>query len=645
MLIVAESQIFRLDQFHTPYRYTSLYLQHGQNEKDMIKDILQAADRNKVKVFTFIKTPTDKYTSIKLYGTPNFQQHINQELNIYDKHYKSLFLGDIHFSLYSLEAIQNLKDIHDFYIIGGKEQSDQFKTELINIYAGNFPQEGYQNEDAQYTVFAIWILLIGITLLFTYYDAIHQKKENLIRVSMGEKLSSIIIRNIASDTIVYTLMFLFIFILLNRITSISYQFTESLLCIAILLVLNAMVYVSLRTSHIKQVFSNTNSSSRKLLALNYGLKAITVIVTISVISSNLVLVHDSYQLYRQKPFFEKNAQFSYIYTQYRPYMDQNGNANAMFEESELLQSKFYSQHFSKTKATLISVVHSPLSTTRSAVMTNQNARDYLANRIQEFNSEPMDHDVYFLLPQSLSDNNQIVEELKQEFTFFENTDLQERQYKVIYYQNHVDITAINENKNYGSEWLENPIIIYNNISPESQPLNIGPHRANYIREIMYDITDEEFNRFLQKHDLTEANAVISKTNVMDKFNDSWNAAKKILYINLVFSILVLILEFMIITSIIKLEYEVNAIELSIRKVLGYSIWENHRKIILITFITTILSTAIAVAISIFLKLNISGYLASAGAVIMILEIIVIIRKIRKIEKAKIQLILKGGNVT
>ncbi|QCT02891.1 hypothetical protein E6C60_2176 [Paenibacillus algicola] len=338
MVIVAESQIFRLDQFHSPYRYTSLYLQYGQDEKEMVQDILRAADRNNVKVFTYIKTPTGNYDSIKLYGTPNYQQHLKFELSIYDKHYKSLFVGDIHFSFHSLEEIQGFKDVHDFYIIGGKDEADQFKSELINTYAGNFPREGYQNRDAQFTVFAIWGLVAGIVLLLTYYDVLRQRKENLIRISMGERVSTILIKNIVSDTLVFALMFSIIFIGLNRLTSITHQFTESLLCIAVLLFLNGSVYLSLRTTHIKQAFSNTSSNTRRLLTLNYVFKAFTVIVTIAIISSNLVMIHDSYQLYKQKPFFEKHAQFSYIYIQYRPYVDQNGTAHAMFEESELLQS-------------------------------------------------------------------------------------------------------------------------------------------------------------------------------------------------------------------------------------------------------------------------------------------------------------------
>ncbi|WP_138225852.1 DUF1430 domain-containing protein [Paenibacillus algicola] len=286
-----------------------------------------------------------------------------------------------------------------------------------------------------------------------------------------------------------------------------------------------------------------------------------------------------------------------------------------------------------------------MSTSHPAVMANRNTWSYLSDQMDPLKSEPLEHDYYFILPADLLNDSRIIEELKQEYLFFENKGIQENQYKVIYYDKKAYVTAINENNNYGSERLENPVIMYDNTVPESQPLHVSPHRANYIREVMYDITDEAFDQFLVKHQLTESNAILSKTNVMDKFNNQWNAAKKILYINLVFSLLVLILEFMIILSLIKLEYEANAIELSVKKVLGFSVWEKHRKMILITLITTILGTASAAAITMLMNYHLVGYLAAAGAVIMMLELIVIFSNIKRIEKANIQRILKGGNVT
>lgn len=95
-----------------------------------------------------------------------------------------------------------------------------------------------------------------------------------------------------------------------------------------------------------------------------------------------------------------------------------------------------------------------------------------------------------------------------------------------------------------------------------------PNRATFLSEILYAMTDEEFNQFASRHQLTDTNALFSKTNALQKYNESWTTAKQLLYINTIFTVLVLLLEGLIITSIIKLEYQVNALVL----VLLFSIW-------------------------------------------------------------------------
>lgn len=641
VLIIGESHIFHLDNFYTPYRYTTLYLQNGQDEQNMKKDTVEAADKHKVQVFTFIKTLKDNWTDIKIYGSPGVEEQISKDQNISSKEYKSLFLGNIKFSFYGIDNIPDLKDVHDFYIIGENQQAQAFKNELINKYAGNFPQEGYSNDDTRNTVIALWIMMISITLLLTYYDVVYQKKENLIRISMGEQITVLICKNIVRDSLVYLLMFAVIFFSLNKVTSISIDFEVSLLASLLLIVSNAAIYLNLYSYNLRETFSNGKSSSKKLLSLNYGLKLITVILTIFVISSNIVLVFESFHLYKQKSFFEEHANYSYINTIYRPVMGEDGQGDPKFNESERLQAELYNENFNK--AILLSVIHKPLKTTAPAIMANRNAFTYLEDNIVELKQLTRNKKIYFILPQFLSKNEELLDNLKEEFSFYEGHAIED-DFGVVYYKEPVNLVAINGSLTYGSELVENPIIIYNNISPKPNQVTVEPNSANYIYEVMYDLSNEQFNEFVERHQLSETNAILFKKNILQKYNESWDIAKQILYVNFVFSILVLFLELIIITSIIKLEYEVNAIELSIKKVLGYSVWEKNRKIILMTLISSLLSIGISVTAAYLLKLNSIAYLTLGGGIILASEMIVILFYIRKIEKLKIQKILKGGNV-
>ena len=375
----------------------------------------------------------------------------------------------------------------------------------------------------------------------------------------------------------------------------------------------------------------------KLLVLNYGLKLATVVITIFVIASNVALMYESYQLYKQKPFFQYHSDYSYIRLEYKEVFKSDGSILNRWDESDAVQEAFYKEFFRKSNATLLSDTDGL--SNGNGIIANRNAFGYLSSKIKELKGLPINKDIYLLIPKELSGHAAIIDSLKESVMVFVGEQFA-NDYDIIYYEDDVELISIEVNLFNGSELLKNPLIIYNNMSADkiANPSKID----HFTEEIMFKITDIEFNQFVQEHGLT--GELVKKTNVLDKYNNSWNTAKRVLIINLIFSMLVLFLEFMIITSIIKLEYEVNAIELSIKKVLGHSVLAKNRKIILITLITTLLSIGAAIITAILLNLEQVYYLASGGIAILVLELAVISFYIRRIEKIKLQKILKGGNV-
>lgn len=651
-LIIGESQIFRLDHFYTPFRYTSLYLQYDQQEQDMIQDTLQAAEQHDVEVFTFIKSQgPDGITDIKIYGSPNIQQMVGKVSHVVSRTYRTLFLEDLRFSFHSLKQLQGIKDVHDFYIIGNAVQADRFKTELINTYAGNFPQPGYSYMDTTYTMNGIWFLMIVIALLFTYYDILAQKKEHLIRLSMGERASSIIWSNITKDTCAFIIMWLIISGILSPLTSAPLDSIISWIGLGLLLFINALLYICLRSYQVREALSNSYSSSRKLLSISYALKLVSIVITIFVISSNLVLIAEGYRLYKQKPFFEKYKDYSYIQLLYRPVMNSNGIPDPKWEESELLRAELYKRHYKQADATMLVMIHELLKEKLPTILANSNAIDDIKLAIPDLQNKDLHKEtVYIVMPSSLTDSEASLNEIKETYRFLEGREPPANM-EVIYYKNEVQLTAINENHIYGSELVNNPIIILVNTLPstvtDSSEEQYHPNRATFLSEILYAMTDEEFNQFASRHHLTDTNALFSKTNALQKYDESWTAAKQLLYINTIFTILVLLLEALIITSIIKLEYQVNALELSIKKVIGYSIWEAHRKIIIITILTTVVSITLAIFIILFLDRNSTTYISfmlGGGLLLLLTELVTIVFYIRRMEQLNIQRVLKGGNI-
>ncbi|UZD44895.1 DUF1430 domain-containing protein [Peribacillus frigoritolerans] len=639
MLIIGESQIFRLDNFYTEFDNTTLYLQPDTTDKEMVNDIFNSAGRNKVEVFTFKRSPRSTFlTEYNIYGTSGTEKYINENLNIFERKYTSLFLGNINFTFNDLENITGIKNVHDFYIIGSKEQVHQFKMDLIDKYAGNHPKEGYISNELRNTIVSIWLLITSIILLLSFYDVILQKKENLIKVSMGERISKIIWKNILLDSFVFVLLFTIVLYILSKYTDVFFRFDISLALFSILLFLNALLYLNLYFYNLKEVFSNVKGS-KKLLSLNYSLKFVTAIITIFIISSNVALIFESYSLYKQKTFFEDHADYFYTRLEYHQMLNSDSSTDVGSNKSTIVQGKFYRGFFEKYDATLLASTDGLLN--GKGIIANKNAFDYLSSEIKELKDLPLNKKIYVFLPEKLLDTTTL-DYIDLTLRFYFGDNVTDDDYDVIYYNDNVDIISIDENYTYGSKLIENPIIVYNNGTANTLQMD-DDSQVTYATEIMYKISsNDEFNRFVEEHDLTDH--IVTKTNVLENYENKWTIAKRVLYINFIFSILILFLEFIIISSIIKLEYEVNAIELSIKKIMGHSILGKNRKIILMTVITTILSILSAVIVALIIKLDDIYYLATGGIIILLLELTVILFFIRKIENAKIQKILKGGNI-
>ncbi|GLB61479.1 DUF1430 domain-containing protein [Cytobacillus sp. NCCP-133] len=642
ILIIGESHIFRLDNFYTEFDNTTLYIQPNITEEEMINDILDSANHSEVKVFTFIRSPRSTfYTEYDIYGTNGVEEYINDNLNIYDRKYTSLFLGQLNFTFNDIKSISGIDKIHDFYVIGNNEQVHQFKMELIDKYAGNHPQEGYFSNESKKNTMAIWILMNSIILVLSFYDIVLQKKESLIRVSMGERISKIIWRNILIDSIVFILLFSIILYMLSKFTNAFFMFEISLTSFIILLFANGLLYLNMYFYNLKEVFSNVKGS-KKILSLNYSLKFITTITTILIISSNLALIFESYKFYKQKSFFEGFSDYYYTRLEYKPHLNIDGSMSNVLSDSAKVQATFYREFFEKYDATLLASTDGLLN--GKGILANKNSFDYLSTEIKELKDHSLNKDIYFILPKRMSDGSISNTELNGAVKFYYGNNFS-YDYDVIYYEDNVDIISIDENHMNGSKFVENPIIIYNNINAKEigNQIESDSQKIGFVHEVMYKISnDGDFNQFVKEYDLT--NQIVSKTNVLESYNNKWTNVKRVLYINFIFSILVLLLELIIISSIIKMEYEVNAIELSIKKVMGYSIFEKNRKIILITVITTMLSIVSSFIAAILINLEDPGYLVFGGIIILVLELLVIWFYIRKVENAKIQTILKGGNI-
>lgn len=270
---------------------------------EMKEDIIKASADNNVDVFTFKRTQTNiSLINYEIYGTSKVKELISEESNISQETYRSMFLGNINFIFNNLRDLDNLEKYNDYYVIGDKSNVQQFKMDLINKYAGNHPKAGYFDKESVLNIIGVWVLIMSIILLLTYYDIVCKRKENIIKITMGESIRNIFLKNVLLDSFSFITIFILTTNILSKYTNVFFYLKISIIAFLFLILFNSLLYINLYFYDIKESFSNSQSS-KYMLSINYFLKLITTIITICIITSNLVLVFQGFNMYKQKDFF------------------------------------------------------------------------------------------------------------------------------------------------------------------------------------------------------------------------------------------------------------------------------------------------------------------------------------------------------
>lgn len=640
---IGESYIYYLENFNDDFYSTTMSKPDHKSDIEMKVDIEKSARDNDVDVFVVkkdIKSNID--VDLSIYGTTGVQKKLEDNLSMYEEKYNSMFLGNVTINYNNINEITIMNDFNDYYLIGSKKNVKAFKVELINIYGGNHPVQGMDIKQSSRNILFVWLIIYIVILLFTYHDIIFQKKELLIKVTFGEKISKLVLKNILLDLIVFISVFIATYYFTSLFTQSKFHFIYSLLVFAGFILINSLLYLSLYSLNIKEVFSNSKHST-KLLAINYGLKTLTILLAIIVLSGSIGLIVEGLTFHKQKEFFESHKDYSYVQFDYKL-------RSALQEDLDLIdqganvREGFYKEHFDN--AIQLVNITSNLDLSVPTILANRNALNYLESKIPKLKELEFEEKVYYILPEKHAKNKSALTTIQEIYASYHNdfgkliTD-----YEIIVYNSDADIISIDELDYLNRSTLQyNPIIVFDNTDGKDIVLTTvtSLRKTYYAHDIMYLISDEKFNSFVEKNNLT--NEITVKTNVYDLYLYYWTLIKRGIIIAIVLFALVLLLEVIIIGLILRLEYEINAVELSIKKILGYTTWQKNKKIIYLTLSVTIISILISLVINYIFSISEASYLFYGGVIILITETMFIFVNITKIEKTKLQKILKGGSL-
>lgn len=621
---VGESFMLYLDTFEENFSNTTVFKPAYISNDVMKEDIKQAAETNKVGFFVYKEVLTNSVkTDIYIYSNAKTREQLVKNHSISNQTYDSMLLGSATIHLEDFTTIQKMQDVDKLYLIGNKTDMTKFKAELVDKYGGNFPKLNTATNESKKNIFLVWIIIFIALLLLTYYDILFIRKEILVKVVFGDNLKTLILKNIVLDGLFFSICFVASGLFLSNFTNTAFHLFASMSLFGLFLLINSMLYLSLFFANVKEAFSNSKNE-RKLLYLNYLIKIVSIIVTITITSSCIGVISETISYYNQRDFFEKYEDYSYIKLNYLPQEDANLNIS-LLEKSANMREKFYQEYF-KDSLQLVNLTFSDSRLNESTIMANRQAIPYLITQIPELKDFHFEDKIYYIFPEKQKNNHALqnkIRDINQEYTTTDNIPEEN-----LTYTSDIEVMSI-DGMNYfnRSKFLKNPVILLNNILPDITNLEINKRRGYYAYDIMYEISESKFQNFVENNQLNTE--LTEKTNVYDLYEYHWEFLKRSAIVAVVLLIFILFLEGIVIGLILHLEYKVNAMELSLKKIVGYSIWARNKKLILITTSATILSMIISLFLTIFFHIAEIRYVLYGGILVLGLELVFISLNVKK----------------
>lgn len=632
--------ILYLDNFQNSYYQSGFDFANRDpdiEEEEVIQDFLNAGKEYNVDFFFVDSRIVSAYfKEITIFGTPHALKTLKAKGILEGKH-NSLFMGETKVKYEDFSNIKTIEKFKDAYYIGDQSQEKAirlFKASLAEKYSGGLPKLFGSDKETWLNLFSVWLIIFGLILLLTIYEIISLKKEIMVRIILGEDVAAIFCKNALADIAVLISAFLIVPFLLSLLfnSNVFFKFKALALAFTAFVIVNTLINGAiLRINFKKDII--TMRSGGGLLAANYILKTVTTILTLIVLSSNFVILVQGYFMYKQGDFFAAHKDYSYYWLNYK--LDNHLGKTVL--DSEIMNHEFYRrfQNYSLQYNNLTANYNSPY----PVILINRNS----FNEISRMNNDlvetigSVDEDYCILLPSGISEDSLEYFIAKEIFTTFLGRHIDSK-IKTKVYDGEVNLVGIHNMAKYESTFMKNPIILFDNTIQQ-----IDVSRAEiimyYAYSTMYNIPEQELKNFIEEYQL--ADQIVAKSNVLDVYEHNWAIMSRSMKLIVILSIFLLALEVSLISFIIKLEYRFNAMELALKKVFGYSLFEANKRLILITTGVFQLSIILAFFLRGFLGIAESVNLIWGGLILLTVELIFIARKAGTMEKANVPAILKG----
>ena len=614
---------------------------NNYNCKEMLNDLYNGA-KEKGLLIGGISTQVDSiYTSRKsIYCDQEFKEYLEDNYYIKEGNQKALFSGKV------IIKFDNFKDIPEermkalvnptkLYLVGSEEIISDFISEFSEKYPVYKPEFGAASRlrEANTKLLLVWGLILVMIIIISYYVLQKEKKESVIRVTLGESAIGIFLKKAIIEIGIIGGSFEIIS-LIARILGYS---TFDLEIVRMVVYATVLICVLMQGTVLKFDVSRVMSNdviSGEILFMNYIVKLLAVAVTVILVISEFKEINNYIDYKAQGKLFEYYKGYVNVNLQVKNYEE--------VAPSEYME-KLYRENIDKLQVAYFVDDTNGVSDI-DIICANKNSVEYIKRVIPELSDYDFKEGVYFIY----NKNTTLREDIKNEATdMASNLYDKEEEMKPQYleYKEDVVLPCICIEEDRDSKNSKNPVIVLVNLSVKNDyNIGDGSRYLIFFEKTMWKATEKDIEQALEKIS-KDRNATAYIQDVYDSYVERLELLERTAYIKAVLIAALLLIVVIISRIQVQILYSSNEIEIAVKKTLGYSMFERYRKMYIYSGLINIIAIVSGIIYSKTSMYKGEGgvfEICFIGAFVMLLDFLIITLFISRNERVSVPKTLKGG---
>ncbi len=622
LILIGEIYVWYVISLYSVFPSTTLYLQEGQQKQDLLEDVQGAAAEVGIGVFvTDTKTDSSFSFTIDVYGTDHAKEKLDENM-IHAGEFRSMFLGNVTVNYAPLDQLPEDVVPTYFYLTGSYEENVLFKQQLVDKYAGNFPQEVSGVNGDRLEIIGLWAIVYVFLLLLSMYDIAMIRKEGVVRMVSGEPLTAFVWSNIKKDLVAFTAIFLTLLCITSLFVEIKYYIEITILLYLVFIGLNSMLHLQMLKVDFRRDVSS-NQSAKNVLKISYVYKFVAMAVAVFMMNGTISLIKGGIDCYRQGDFFQDYRSYYY----FNPASPETYAALGQEWDINLSKELFAERN------RLVLVDLEGLSKHEFYVYADDSAKTYLEEEIPELKATQLEQKFYIILPEKYENNESILEAALETWEAYYSATYD---YEVIECKQTNTIAMENSGATVTSSIKKDAIILYNNLGVSSYE---SFSSLGYIlQNTLLEVSPQE------QEDLEARGIVNFCTNAQENYFFQLEGAKRNMTAGIVFSALILAINLVILKSMVFYDYKINAVELTLKKLFGYGALGRNWRPVLLSVISAVSAILISSLVLHFLGRDGIFYNVVGGGVILLVDLACLLSYMRKMNRVSMNRIVKGGSL-